>query len=107
MIFRRKNRERYDALQNIRRYVIETSLSSFPDTQFKVYGLTGPETCHSVNIMHTNMSPYTMTQVSVVKNVDKARPVSIHFYWKGPHFPQEKADAIVKTFEAFFEEEKA
>ena len=104
-LFRKTRKERVDALHDIRRFIVETSLSSFPETQFRVYGLTAPETCHNVTVTHTNASPFIITRVVVQKNVDGSRPVSVQFYRRGPHMPKECVDAVEKAMDLFFPEE--
>lgn len=106
LFFRKKNRDRYNAIQDIKGYVVKTSLSSFPQTTFKVYGLTGPETCHRLDVTHTHASPYTITHVSLQDNLKNSRPVQIQFQWRGPHIDRVCVNATAKAIEHFFPEEK-
>lgn len=101
-LFKTNRSERNDALADIGRYVVETSLSSFPETCFRVFGLTGPETCHNVVVEHTKASPYTITRVTVQRNDKKGRPVSVQFHWNGIHFPKELVAAVKNAFDGFF-----
>lgn len=106
LFFRKKNRDRYNAIQDIKGYIVKTSLSSFPQVTFKVYGLTGPETCHRLDVTHTHASPYTITHVSLQDNLKNSRPVQIQFQWRGPHIDQVFVDATALAIEHFFPEKK-
>lgn len=98
----RRNSLRETALADIRGYVISTSLSSVTsENKFRLFGLTGSD-CHELVIVHTKMSPYTLTNVGVRKNTDKDRFVNIMFYWSGVHIPRDMVDAAVASFANFF-----
>lgn len=104
-IFRRTRKERVDALHEIVLLVVKTSLSSFPEQRFCVFGLTGPETAHNVFVQHEKISPYTLTTVTVERKDRKEHPVTVKFYWNGVHFPRPYEKAVYSTFEHFFPEE--
>lgn len=107
VVSRETRKLRKNALADLRRHIVETTLSSHPETRFRVYGLTGPETCHNMYVTHANVSPFKLTTVSVEENVDGARPVSIQFQWSGPMLPDGLADAVVSAYAGFFRPEAA
>ena len=105
-LFRTKSSERRNAVADIVRFVVETSLSSMPETRRRVFGLTGPETCHSVYVTHDKLSPYTLTTVSVARCEDNERPMTLRFYWRGVNMSSAYTRAVRAAVEAFFPMEK-
>lgn len=107
VVARETRKLRKNALADIRRHVIETTLSSQPETRFRIFGLTNACSCHNLYVTHANLSPFMMTTVSVEENVDGARPVSIQFQWRGRLLPDDMADAVVSAYSEFFRPEAA